>query len=139
MTAVLLQSQLMSSSYMESDMDTIVLSKCITASIGVNFKKSINGYEYFLHIGIYFRMKLRQDTPAKIRPIVITPIENVKLYRSLHRRFAPQQKDFINATMREFRVLVLHITIQQQVDLAGKCCEKHRVQEIAFHSRPNTN
>lgn len=48
-----------------------------------------------------FRIKLGDDPPANVPPLVITPAKDAKPHRSPQRRCAPQQRDFIVKAIRE--------------------------------------
>ena len=114
-------------SYQESYDDPIGLPDGVTAGIGLDSKESID--KEFTRIitearnnGISeggskilsntlekysdtFRIKLGPDPPAKVEPLVITPTDNAKPYRSPQRRYAPIQRDFIAQTIRELEAI----------------------------------
>ena len=48
-----------------------------------------------------FRIKLGSGPPADVPPLYITPAPNSKPYRSVQRRYAPQQREFIIKTINK--------------------------------------
>ena len=110
-------------SYMSADDDPIKLPECLAAGIGRDSEEAISRAfqscigeaktndlstkgltrvrNFFKEYRDVFRIKLGPDPPADVTPLVITPVDNCKPYRSPQRRYAPQQRDFIVSTLRE--------------------------------------
>ena len=98
-------------SYMSADDDPIKLPECLAAGIGRDSEEAISRAfqnciseaktnslltkgltrvrNFFKDCRDVLRIKLGPDPPADVNPLVITPVDNCKPYRSPQRRYAP--------------------------------------------------
>lgn len=110
-------------SYMSAEDYPIQLPDCISVGIGTDSESSITAAFKSIIVEVQrngisahgynrlnallqkyrdiFRIKLGNDPPAKLPALSITPTPDSKPFRSLQRRYAPQQKEFIINTVKE--------------------------------------